>query len=167
MVLCPRSTAKINLVTKISSLALDQDREFRKIPQDSRILTQNGHKGGGGQNGQEGYTMKFTAFGPTDRVLVKGDQLTNFRGESGYTYLGTTHPRKVTVCTPGDSIREFYASVFDCGIWCDTYAEWTFEPEWPHEPNAHQPLKTDTADDGDDYAGNASYEADPYIRPLD
>lgn len=85
--------------------------------------------------------MEYTAFGEklypgdTGRIL-RDDVLTSFRGEQ-FTYVGTYHPRKVTVRTFGGNLRDFYANVFGLGIFCDTTNEWTFTPPAP---------KTDTSD---------------------
>lgn len=75
--------------------------------------------------------MKYSAYGESSpEPLKKGDLLISFRGDE-YTYVGTYHPRKVTVATKDGFTRDFYANVFEAGIFCDTTGYWTFTPDWP------------------------------------
>lgn len=73
-------------------------------------------------------------------VLVqRGDILISFQNEI-WTYKGTHHPRKVYVerkededgpnYWPNLQSMEFYASVFNLGIWDNDLYEWSFPPEW-------------------------------------
>ena len=76
--------------------------------------------------------MQYAAINRNKDILGRGAQLTDFRGNTGYTYQGTYHPRKVTVRTQDGAQREFYASVFDLGIFCPELNDYTFAPNW-HE----------------------------------
>ena len=79
------------------------------------------------------------------KVLKKGDSITSvFRPSEGpWTFQSVTHPRKLFVTQKDDpngpdswpnmASREFYASVFDAGIWDIDAEEWTFRPEWAEE----------------------------------
>ena len=80
-----------------------------------------------------------TQFG---HILKKG-QFLRIVGQIDdiWTFKSVTHPRKVNVYQdenpngepswPNRSSREFYASVFDLGIWDTSAKEWTFTPSWP------------------------------------
>jgi hypothetical protein len=83
--------------------------------------------------------MRLLAISAINRVAKKGDILRDSRG-SDWTFQSVTHPRKVYVTAKDDpngpdsypnmASREFYASVFDLGIWDIDAQEWTFEPSW-------------------------------------
>jgi hypothetical protein len=61
--------------------------------------------------------------------LKKGDTLTSFRGED-FTYEGCYHSRKVTVRNKEGALRDYYANVFNLGIWDKAWQGWSFYPEW-------------------------------------
>lgn len=73
------------------------------------------------------------------RPLDKGDEVIDFRGDRMY-FVKSYGPRKVTVTSNRDDLdnyhyhREYYANVFNTGIWDDTMQMWTFEPSWTHNP---------------------------------
>lgn len=90
--------------------------------------------------------QRFSAFVVIDgkpTELQKGDKVRDFRGKE-WTFQGVTHPRKLYVTKkydrngddfwPNMESREFFASVFDAGIWDNYYAEWSFEPNWSTAP---------------------------------
>jgi hypothetical protein len=78
-------------------------------------------------------------FNSGSKGLEKGDTVTSFRGED-FTYVGCTHPRKVTVRKEEGSLRDFYASVFNLGIRDEETQEWTFYPEWNPTDNPRKPI---------------------------
>lgn len=85
----------------------------------------------------------FRVFYENGQEVQKGDVLYS-KGEP-WIYDGCTHPRKIYVYWdedpkgepfyPNRSSREYYANVFDLGIWGETNKEWTFEPRNPFTPN--------------------------------
>lgn len=96
----------------------------------------------------------------TNRIVKRGDILLDSHGVE-WTYQSTTHPRKVFVTTKDDqngpnswpnmANREFYASVFNLGIWDTERDEWSFSPDWDGTDIAdiltkrHQDSQTDNA----------------------
>ncbi len=90
-------------------------------------------------------TARFTAYACDGDGFIypvkSGTKLTDFRNEV-WTYVSTTHPRKVNVSRkedpagsefwPNKENREFYASVFELGIWDNAQEKWTFTPSWDH-----------------------------------
>lgn len=84
--------------------------------------------------------MRYLTIDANGKTLQKNDKLRDFRGDD-WTYQSTTHPRKVFVTAKDDpngpdswpnmASREFYASVFNLGIWDTNAQEWSFEPDWP------------------------------------
>lgn len=72
-------------------------------------------------------------------TVHKGDVLHNGRGEN-WTFESVTHPRKVFVSFKNDpngndfypnrESREYYATVFDLGIWDNFAEDWSFRPNW-------------------------------------
>jgi len=82
----------------------------------------------------------YQEYGPE---VVKGNKLTSFRQEV-WTFESCTHPRKVNVSQPVvdepyiyDNHREFYANVFDVGIWDTKSNEWTFAPPTHQDDSAN------------------------------
>lgn len=85
---------------------------------------------------------RFIAITFPTKVLKKGDPLKSaFRpSEDPWTFQSVTHPRKLFVTSKDDpngpdswpnmASREFYASVFNAGIWDIDAEEWTFRPSW-------------------------------------
>lgn len=82
----------------------------------------------------------FRVFMADGFELHKGYQITSSRDEP-WIYDNCVHPRKISVhwdedpngepFWPNRSSREFYASVFNAGIWDVEREEWTFPPSGP------------------------------------
>lgn len=83
---------------------------------------------------------RYVAVRSNGTILTKGDSVTSFNHNEDWTFQSVTHPRKVFVTAKDDpdgpdsypnmASREFYASVFDMGIWDTTRKIWTFTPDW-------------------------------------
>lgn len=81
----------------------------------------------------------YQAITANATILAKGNKVRDFR-DLEWTFQSVTHPRKVYVTRKDDPngpetypnlhSREFYASVFNLGIWDTETQSWTFEPEW-------------------------------------
>lgn len=88
----------------------------------------------------------FRVFYENGTEVKEGDVLVNDRNpDIPWIYVSTTHPRKIYVMWKNDQEgddfypnvekQEYYANVFDLGIWDDNRKEWTFEPKTPFTPN--------------------------------
>lgn len=88
---------------------------------------------------EKGSIKNLRAVRSNGTFVETGDKVGSFRQEE-WTFQSVTHPRKVFVTDKDDpngpdsypnmASREFYASVFNLGIWDIQYKEWTFVPFW-------------------------------------
>lgn len=89
---------------------------------------------------EKGSIKNLRAVRSNGTFVEKGDKVDSFRQEE-WTFQSVTHPRKVHVTDKNDpngpdshpnmASREFYANVFNLGIWDLQYKEWTSVPSWP------------------------------------
>jgi hypothetical protein len=83
--------------------------------------------------------MSYVAKRKDGSILTKGEEIRTFRDDQ-WIFQSVTHPRKIYVIWdedpdgepfwPNRSSMEFYANVFDLGIWDEERQEWTFKPGW-------------------------------------
>lgn len=86
--------------------------------------------------------MRFVAVRKDGSILAQGDEIRTSRDDQPWIFQSVTHPRKLYVTWdtdpngppyyPNRTSMEYYASVFDLGIWDTKYQEWSFPP---HEDN--------------------------------
>ncbi len=84
--------------------------------------------------------MSYVAKRQDGSILVPGEEIRTTRDNVPWIFRSVTHPRKIYVTWDNDpkgppyypnrDSREYYASVFDLGIWDEQDQEWTFEPNW-------------------------------------
>lgn len=83
---------------------------------------------------------EYRAYRADGTKVVKGDKLVT--GDRVWDFVSCTHPRKIFVenledpkgprMWPNRMSQEFYASVFNLGIYDVTDSCWSFEPSWTH-----------------------------------
>lgn len=80
--------------------------------------------------------MKFVAKRRDGSIVAQGDTIRTVGDNQPWIFQSVTHPRKLYVIWdtdpngepfwPNRDSREFYANVFDLGIWDVEAEEWTF-----------------------------------------
>jgi hypothetical protein len=95
--------------------------------------------------------MRFLAVDKTGHILSKGAEIRTTRDNEPWIFQSVTHPRKLYVTWDNDpngapfypnrANREFYASVFDLGIWDIELQEWSFNPNFDN-PDIEDELRT-------------------------
>lgn len=94
--------------------------------------------------------MKFLAVAKDGHILTQGEEIRTTRDNESWIFQSVTHPRKLYVTWDSDpkgppyypnrASREFYASVFDMGIWDVDHQEWSFPPHFDN-PDIEESLR--------------------------
>lgn len=119
----------------------------------------------------------YRAVNVSGDILQKGYILPG--SDENWTFQSVTHPRKVHVTAKDDpngpdswpnmASREYYANVFNLGIWDVDSKAWSFRPDWDEsaiQDITAELLKSDKSDNPDKSDKEYKTELDVLIRSM-